>query len=104
MPGGRSDQRRGAARAEREKEARRAARRALRFPSEESQQPATAGAPRVELAPAYEAEVVPGLEEMARAELHALLGTHRGVYLGPQPGSLWFRSRLDPPALCGLGL
>jgi tRNA (guanine6-N2)-methyltransferase len=103
MPGGRSDQRRGAARAEREIELRRAARRAQRFPPEEREQ-AAAAPPRVALAPAYEAEVVPGLEEMARAELHALLGTHRGVYLGPQPGSLWFQSRLDSRALQGLGL
>src|SRR5690349_16493707 len=99
MPGGRSDQRRGAARAEREIEIRRAARRALREPREEREPTTDAAPPRVAPAPAYEADVVPGLEELARAELHALLGAHRGVYLGPQSGSLWFQSRVDPLAL-----
>jgi tRNA (guanine6-N2)-methyltransferase len=103
---GRSDQRqrRGAARVEREKETRRAARRALRAPPDERDPKPAVAAPRSKLAPAYEAEVIPGLEEAARAELHALLGVHRGVYLGPQAGTLWFRSRIEPRALSALGL
>jgi tRNA (guanine6-N2)-methyltransferase len=105
MPGERSDQRqrRGAARAQREVEARRAARRAQRLSSEERPPTPRAAAPGAAPTPVYEAEVIPGLEEMARAELRRLLGPRHGVLPGPQPGTLSFQSRIDPRTLCALG-
>jgi tRNA (guanine6-N2)-methyltransferase len=89
--------RRGVARVEREREARRAAR---------SVPPASgpSSSPTVPAAPHYEAEVVPGLEALAQEELRALLGSRLRVQPGSQPGTLTFQSRVEAQLLLSLGL
>ena len=97
--------RRGAARAERERETLRARRYAQRLeregrvaPGQTSTAAATAAA-----IPMYEAEVVLGLEEFARAELRALFRGRVPARGGAQPGTFLFPYRGDARRLILLG-
>lgn len=97
--------RRGAARAERERETLRVSRYAQRL-EREGRAPAGASTERAAAAPpvpVYELEVVPGLEEFARAELRGLLGGRLAARAGTQAGTLRFPYRGDARPLLSLG-
>ena len=100
-----SEARRGAARAERERQSRRAQRYAQRLRREGRPVPGQAAEPRASAAtpPMYEAEVVPGLEEFAWAELRSLAGGRLMARPGAQAGTLCFPYRGDARALISLG-
>jgi hypothetical protein len=100
-----SSARRGAARAEREREALRISRYAQRLEREGRTPVAAQGEPPAATpnAPIYEMEVVPGLEEFARAELHGLVRARAAIRPGPQQGTLRFPYRGEARALLALG-
>jgi tRNA (guanine6-N2)-methyltransferase len=97
--------RRGAARAERERETLRTRRYAQRLEREgrlPAGQTAVSGAPAA-ATPLYEAEVVPGLEEFARAELRTLFRVSLPARSGTPSGTLLFPYRGDARLLLSLG-
>src|SRR5947209_947417 len=95
-PEGKQNTRRGAARAERERETLRAARYAQRL-EREGRAPAGPAerTPSIPPAPVYEAEIVPGLEEFARAELRGLVGARVAIKPERQAGAFQFPYRGD---------
>jgi tRNA (guanine6-N2)-methyltransferase len=97
--------RRGAARAERERETLRASRYAQRLEREGRVSPGQTATPAAAAATVsmYEAEVVLGLEEFARAELRALFRGRPPARGGAQPGTLLFPYRGDARRLTSLG-
>src|SRR5439155_849813 len=94
--------RRGAARAERERETLRTERYAQRLQKEgRAPAPSAASAPRPP--PVYEVEVVPGLEPFAREELRRLLRGRLTLRPGPAEGTLSLEHRGDARSLLSLG-
>src|SRR2546423_6135977 len=94
--------RRGAARAERERETLRAERYAQRL-RKEGRAPAPPPASLPPRTPLYEVEVVPGLEPFAREELRRLLRGRLTLRPGPAEGMLSLELRGGPRSLLSLG-
>src|SRR5437588_7904341 len=100
--GKQEEARRGAARAQRERETLRTRRYAQRL-EREGRSPVVPPARLPPPAPAYEIEVVPGLEPFAREELRRLLRVRTGLRMGPAEGTLTLEHRGDARSLLSLG-
>src|SRR4051794_2844166 len=95
--------RRGAARAARERETLRAERYAQRL-RKEGRAPAPPPASLPPPVPAYEVEVVPGLEPFAQSELRRLLRGRLSLRPAQAEGALTLEHRGDPRTLFSLGM
>src|SRR5438045_8412785 len=100
--GKKEEARRGAARAQRERETLRTRPYAQRL-ERDGRAPVVPASRLPAPAPAYEIEVVPGLEPFAREELRRLLRARLALRPGPAEGTITLEHRGDARTLLSLG-